>query len=320
MAVPETAFVNALVLEYGDPTQRKVFATGFLGEPPIADGDRCAQFDNWTYEDIFSSYFKDCIYTANTKLGWSWPTADVDLTCRIEVYPVLKKYGVWLEMDQGLRARAEARRVADAQEAERQAAERDRAVNAFQRAVRPGSPTAPVPQDPALDPNSTKARQAQEAVKLAAEKTLNEVEARRKQEEAAQRPIQVTEMVKGKAWRFGLHGPTSLQAASAHVRAAAPGTIALLRGGRAYRFVAPGVPRGQIHVSTRYMSDPRSPVTDALVPRHELPDGLTKIFPREDMVTLVWQDGPDVGPVEIVLEETTNRAVARMVDSQPTGF
>lgn len=135
-------------------------------------------------------------------------------------------------------------------------------------------------------------------------------------------PIRVTELARGKAWRFDLAGPTDAQSAAAHVRAASPQT-ARLRGGKTYRFRAPGIPRGTVHVTTQYTGGTGNLAKDAVVPGNELPYGLTKIFPKYDMTTTVWQEGTAAGPIEIVIEETGEShhtamaRIGRMVDSQP---
>ncbi len=135
-------------------------------------------------------------------------------------------------------------------------------------------------------------------------------------------PIRVTELEPGRVWQFNIRGPTDIQAVAAHVRAASSATIRL-QGGRTYRFKAPSVPRGRVHVTTQYLPSSQSTVKDAEVPGEELPYGITKIFPQDNMVTIVWQKGLDVEPIEVVIEETgesqeiATARLARMVDSQP---
>lgn len=134
-------------------------------------------------------------------------------------------------------------------------------------------------------------------------------------------PMRVTELDPGRVWHFEIRGPTDIRAVAAHVRKASSATVRL-RGGKTYRFKAPGVPRGRVHVTTQYLPSSQSMVKDALMPGEELPHGITKIFPQHDMVTTVWQEG-SMGPIEVVIEETgesqeaAEARLARMVDSQP---
>lgn len=135
-------------------------------------------------------------------------------------------------------------------------------------------------------------------------------------------PIRVTELEPGRVWRFEIRGPTDIRAVAAHVRAASSATVRLTSG-KTYRFLSPSVPRGRVHVTTRYLPSSQSTVKDAEVPGEELPYGLAKIFPQHDMVTTIWQEGSGVGPIAVVIEETgesqkvATARLARMVDSQP---
>lgn len=149
-------------------------------------------------------------------------------------------------------------------------------------------------------------------------RTLKEVEARQKQEATAQ-PIQITEVVPGKAWRFRLAGPTDAATVLQTVATAhADTTISVLRG-HTYRFSASGSIRGRVHLARRYAD---GQFWDSVLPAAELhlpgPGEAVRAHafcPRQDGTATLWIEGGDSRPQEIVVLNTGESA-ALVVDQR----
>lgn len=132
-------------------------------------------------------------------------------------------------------------------------------------------------------------------------------------------PIQVTEVVKGKAWRFTLTGPTDAATALQTVATASTATTISVLQGNTYRFSAAGSIRGRVHLARRYAD---GQFWDSVLPAAELhlpgPGEAVRAHafcPRQNGTVTLWIEDGGPRPQEIVVLNTGESA-ALVIDQR----